>query len=47
VQLRYRLGSDGSVGFEGWYVDDVQVQACTTPGNELYLPLMHYNAAGR
>jgi hypothetical protein len=28
VQFRWRLGSDGSVGKEGWYVDDVRVQAC-------------------
>jgi Immune inhibitor A-like, MAM domain/NPCBM-associated, NEW3 domain of alpha-galactosidase len=28
VQLRYRLGTDDSIGYEGWYVDDVSVQAC-------------------
>ena len=28
VQLRWRQGSDGSVGKEGWYVDDVRVNAC-------------------
>ncbi len=28
IQLRYRLGSDASVGREGWYVDDVKVQSC-------------------
>jgi len=31
VQWRYRLGSDSSVGAAGWYVDDVQMQACLTP----------------
>jgi len=34
VQLRFRLASDDSVGFEGWYVDDVNVTSCqgeTTP----------------
>lgn len=28
VQFRFRLGTDGSVGREGWYVDDIQVQSC-------------------
>ena len=28
VQLRWRQGSDASVGKEGWYVDDVRVNAC-------------------
>ncbi len=28
AQFRFRLGSDGSVGAEGWYVDDVKVQSC-------------------
>ncbi|MEO7916833.1 MAG: hypothetical protein ABIR16_04255 [Dokdonella sp.] len=30
VQLRWRQGSDTSVGKEGWFVDDVRVQACTS-----------------
>ena len=29
VQFRFRLGSDGSVSREGWYLDDVTVQGCT------------------
>ena len=29
VQLRWRQGSDGSVGKEGWYVDDVRVSSCS------------------
>ncbi|HKQ61972.1 MAG TPA: S8 family serine peptidase, partial [Candidatus Polarisedimenticolaceae bacterium] len=28
VHLRFRLGTDSSVNREGWYVDDVSVQAC-------------------
>lgn len=28
VQFRFRLGTDRSEGREGWYVDDVTVQAC-------------------
>ncbi len=28
VQFRWRLGTDTGVGREGWYVDDVVVQAC-------------------
>lgn len=30
VRFRFRLTSDGSVGREGWYLDDVRVQACVT-----------------
>jgi hypothetical protein len=29
VQLRFRLGTDITTGYEGWYVDDVIVKACT------------------
>ena len=28
VQFRFRLGSDSSVGHDGWYLDDVKVQSC-------------------
>lgn len=28
VQVRWRLGTDSSVTREGWYVDDIRVQAC-------------------
>ena len=28
VQFRFRLGTDNTVGREGWYIDDVAVQAC-------------------
>jgi lysyl endopeptidase len=28
VQVRFRLGSDNTVGREGWYIDDVAVQSC-------------------
>ncbi len=28
VQLRWRLGTDRSLSREGWYVDDIRVQAC-------------------
>jgi bacillopeptidase F (M6 metalloprotease family) len=28
VQFRFRLGSDTSVGADGWYLDDVKVQSC-------------------
>ncbi|MDX1998092.1 MAG: S8 family serine peptidase [Thermoanaerobaculia bacterium] len=30
VRFRFRLASDNSVGREGWYLDDVRVQACVT-----------------
>lgn len=29
IRLRFRLGTDSSIGAEGWYIDDVRVQACT------------------
>ncbi len=28
VKLRFRLATDGSIGAEGWYVDDVGVMSC-------------------
>ena len=28
AQFRWRLGSDGAAGNEGWYIDDVKVQSC-------------------
>jgi hypothetical protein len=28
ARFRFRLGTDGSVSREGWYVDDVHVQSC-------------------
>lgn len=38
VQLRFRLGTDSSAGFEGWYVDDVSVTSCegTTPDDVIF-----------
>ncbi|MCZ7651068.1 MAG: immune inhibitor A [Thermoanaerobaculia bacterium] len=32
VQFRFRLGSDTIASREGWYIDDVKVQACSTAG---------------
>ncbi|HSM50641.1 MAG TPA: hypothetical protein VLA75_04495, partial [Thermoanaerobaculia bacterium] len=32
VQFRFRLGSDTSASREGWYIDDVKVQACSFTG---------------
>lgn len=37
VQFRFRLGTDGSVGREGWYIDDIQVQSCTAANTEVIL----------
>ena len=34
VQLRFRLGTDDAIGYEGWYVDDISVQSCM-PSTEL------------
>ncbi|MBN8481606.1 MAG: S8 family serine peptidase, partial [Xanthomonadales bacterium] len=30
VQFRFRIGSDTSVGAEGWFIDDVKVKGCAT-----------------
>ena len=35
IQLRFRLGSDGTVGREGWYIDDVRVESCRA--NEVFM----------
>jgi uncharacterized repeat protein (TIGR01451 family) len=32
VRVRYRLGTDNDIAVDGWYVDDVLVQACAPPG---------------
>lgn len=37
IQLRYRLGTDNALGREGWYVDDVRVQACAEPVSSVVL----------
>jgi hypothetical protein len=31
ARFRFRLGTDGSVGREGWYIDDFYVQSCEDP----------------
>lgn len=28
VQFRFRLGTDGAAGDEGWYIDDIEVKGC-------------------
>ena len=33
VQFRFRLGTDSSVGHDGWDIDDVKVQSCEEPFN--------------
>jgi hypothetical protein len=35
IQLRYRFGSDNATGYEGWYVDDVQIVALGEPVTEV------------
>ncbi|MGB4975822.1 MAG: hypothetical protein WBR35_03705, partial [Anaerolineae bacterium] len=32
ASFRMRLGTDSSVSYEGWYVDDVTVQSCQPAG---------------
>jgi hypothetical protein len=39
VRFQFRLGTDETTSREGWYIDDVRVQACpTTQGFNYYLP---------
>ena len=40
VRFRFRLGSDRSLGDEGWYIDDVRVQACPVVIREAYLAVI-------
>lgn len=40
VRFRFRLGTDEVFGREGWYVDDVVVQACRTAVVDAYLPVV-------
>lgn len=32
VKFRFRLGTDNIIAKEGWYIDDVTVQGCQSPG---------------
>ncbi|MEO8459849.1 MAG: hypothetical protein ABI451_04915 [Dokdonella sp.] len=36
AQFRFRLGSDTSIAREGWYIDDVKVQSCAPPVDEIF-----------
>ncbi|HNR90987.1 MAG TPA: immune inhibitor A [Dokdonella sp.] len=36
INLRFRLGTDSSVAKEGWYVDDITVNACATLTDEIF-----------
>ncbi len=40
VRFRFRLGTDKSIGDEGWYIDDVLVQYCQVDISEIYLPMV-------
>jgi uncharacterized repeat protein (TIGR01451 family) len=37
VQFRYRMGTDTSVGVDGWYLDDVAVQSCAGGGGTTHV----------
>jgi bacillopeptidase F len=39
VQIRFRLQSDSSVNYPGWYIDDVQIAGLSGSGTRLNLPL--------
>ena len=39
VRFRFRLGTDESVGRDGWYIDDLLVQSCTIDFSEVYFPV--------
>ena len=36
VQVRWRVSTDTSLGFEGMYVDDIRVQACTSDLDSIF-----------
>jgi hypothetical protein len=40
ARFRFRLGSDASLGDEGWYIDDVRVQACLGVVKKAYLAII-------
>ena len=35
VRFRFRLGTDSNLGYEGWYLDEVRVQAAYVPAVQL------------
>ncbi len=37
ARFRFRLGTDSSVGREGWYVDDLRIQSCEVTGEDFTL----------
>ncbi|HYF94394.1 MAG TPA: S8 family serine peptidase [Symbiobacteriaceae bacterium] len=39
IQVRFRLESDGSVNYPGWYIDDVMVAGATATGGAVNMPL--------
>ncbi|MGB3715898.1 MAG: M36 family metallopeptidase [Candidatus Promineifilaceae bacterium] len=43
VQFRWRMGTDSATGNEGWYIDDVKVQSCTSESEstKVYLPYIN------
>ena len=38
VKFRFDMGRDGCNGIDGWYVDNVKVQVCATPGTPTTTP---------
>ena len=40
VRFRFSLGTDKSLGREGWYIDDFKVQSCLVITDYLYLPIV-------
>ncbi len=40
VRFRFRLGTDLSIGDEGWYIDDVRVQACQVDLEKSFMPMI-------
>ena len=35
VRFRFRMATDGSVGYNGWFLDDVRIYACSATANTL------------
>ncbi len=40
VRFRFSLGTDTSLGREGWYIDDFKVQSCHVVTDYAYLPIV-------
>jgi hypothetical protein len=38
VRLRFRIGTDSSVGYLGWFIDDLRIFTCPAEVSRIYIP---------